>query len=120
MYRNQSGNTVNNVILNQAIGKDAATNYVQVNAATAAKMGIRSGDTVTIETRVGKINGEAQVIQGIRPDTIAVSYHYGQWSPGYSPQGRKGTAINQVLEHHADLISGHNSFNDTKCKLYKA
>ena len=34
--------------------------------------------------------------------------------------GRKGVAINQVLEHHPDLISGHNSFNDTKCKLYKA
>ena len=120
MYRNQSGNTVNNVILNQALGKDAATNYVQINAATAGKMGVKSGDSVTIETRVGKINGEAQVVQGIRPDTIAVSYHYGQWSPGYSPDGRKGTAINQVLEHHPDLISGHNSFNDTKCKLYKA
>ena len=120
MFRNQSGNTVNNVILNQAIGRDAATNYVQVNAATAARLGIESGNTVVIETRVGKLTGEAQVVQGIRPDTIAVSYHYGQWSPGYSPQGRKGTAINQVLEHHADLISGHNSFNDTKCKLYKA
>ena len=35
-------------------------------------------------------------------------------------RGRKGTAINQVLEHHPDLISGHNSFNDTKCKLVKA
>lgn len=120
MYRNQSGNTVNNVILNQALGKDAATNYVQINAAAASKLGVKSGDTVTIETRVGKINGEAQVVQGIRPDTIAVSYHYGQWSAGYSPEGRKGTAINQVLEHHPDLISGHNSFNDTKCKLYKA
>jgi len=120
MFRNQSGNTVNNVILNQAIGRDAATNYVQVNAATAARLGLKSGNTVVIETRVGKITGEAQVVEGIRPDTIAVSYHYGQWSPGYSPQGRKGTAINQVLEHHADLISGHNSFNDTKCKLYKA
>ncbi|MEO8653129.1 MAG: molybdopterin-dependent oxidoreductase [Ramlibacter sp.] len=120
MYRNQSGNTVDNVILNQALGKDAATNYVQINAAAASRLGIKSGDTVTIETRVGKINGEAQVVEGIRPDTIAVSYHYGQWSKGYSPEGRKGIAINQVLEHHPDLISGHNSFNDTKCKLYKA
>lgn len=120
MYRNQSGNTVNNVILNQAIGKDAATNTVQINAAAARKLNIRSGDAVTIETRVGKIKGTAQVIQGIRPDTIAVSYHYGQWSPGYAPDGHNGTAINQVLEHHPDLISGHNSFNDTKCKLYKA
>ncbi|WP_247869711.1 molybdopterin-dependent oxidoreductase [Herbaspirillum sp. ST 5-3] len=120
MYRNQSGNTVNNVILNQAIGRDAATNTVQINAAAARKLGIRSGDAVTIETRVGKIKGTAQLIQGIRPDTIAVSYHYGQWSPGYAPDGHNGTAINQVLEHHPDLISGHNSFNDTKCKLYKA
>jgi anaerobic selenocysteine-containing dehydrogenase len=120
MYRNQSGFTVNNAILNQALGPDAATNYVQINTATAGELGVKSGDTVTIETRVGKINGTAQVVQGIRPDTIAVSYHYGQWSPGYSPAGRKGTAINQVLEYHPDLISGHNSFNDTKCKVYKA
>lgn len=120
MYRYQTGNTVNNVILNKALGKDAATNYVQINAETAKKLGIKSGDTVTIETRVGKINGEAQVVQGIRPDTIAVSYHYGQWSPGYSPDGHKGVALNEVLEHHPDIISGHNSFNDTKCKLYKA
>jgi anaerobic selenocysteine-containing dehydrogenase len=120
MYRNQSGFTVNNAILNQALGPDAATNYVQLNTATAGELGVKSGDTVTIETRVGKINGTAEVVQGIRPDTIAVSYHYGQWSPGYSPAGRKGTAINQVLEYHPDLISGHNSFNDTKCKVYKA
>jgi len=120
MYRNQTGFTVDNAILNQALGADAATNYVQMNVATAAQLGIKTGDTVTIETRVGKINGTAQAVQGIRPDTIAVSYHYGQWSKGYDPAGRKGTAINQVLEHHPDLISGHNSFNDTKCKLYKA
>jgi anaerobic selenocysteine-containing dehydrogenase len=120
MYRNQSGFTVNNAILNTALGPDAATNYVQINVATAGQLGIKTGDTVTIETRVGKVNGTAQVVQGIRPDTIAVSYHYGQWSPGYSPAGRKGTAINQVLEYHPDLISGHNSFNDTKCKVYKA
>lgn len=120
MYRYQTGNTVNNVILNKALGKDVATNYVQINTATAQKMGIKNGDTVTIETRVGKINGEAQVVQGVRPDTIAVSYHYGQWSPGYSPDGHQGVALNEVLEHHPDIISGHNSFNDTKCKLYKA
>ena len=90
MYRNQSGFTVNNAILNQALGPDAATNYVQINAATAAQLGIKSGDTVTIETRVGKINGTAQVVQGIRPDTIAVSYHYGQWSPGLLSRGTQG------------------------------
>ena len=120
MFRNQSGFTANNVILNQALGPDAATNYVQMNVATAKDLGISDGDKVTIETRVGKVGGIAQAVQGIRPDTIAVSYHYGTFSPGLSPAARNGTWINQVLEHHPDLISGHNSFNDTKCKVYKA
>ena len=119
MYRNQSGFTANNAILNQALGPDAATNYVQVNTATAKKLGIKDGTKVQIETRVGKVAGTAQVIQGIRPDTIAVSYHYGTFSPGLAPAARNGTWINQVLEYHPDLISGHNSFNDTKCKLTK-
>jgi len=120
MYRNQSGFTGNNPILNQALGPDAATNYVQINKATADKMAIKDGDKVSIETRVGKVKGTAQVVQGIRPDTLAVSYHYGTFSPGLAPDARNGTWINQVLEHHPDLISGHNSFNDTKCKLTKA
>ena len=120
MFRNQSGFTANNAILNQALGPDAATNYVQMNVVTAKELGISDGDKVTIETRVGKVSGIAQVVQGIRPDTIAVSYHYGTFSPGLAPAARNGTWINQVLEHHPDLISGHNSFNDTKCKVYRA
>jgi molybdopterin-containing oxidoreductase family molybdopterin binding subunit len=120
MYRNQSAFTANNAILNQALGPDAATNFVQINAATAKEIGIKNGDKVTIETRVGKVGGTAQVVQGIRPDTIAVSYHYGTFSPGLAPAARNGTWINQVLENHPDLISGHNSFNDTKCRLFKA
>lgn len=120
MYRYQTGNTLNNVILNQALGEDAATNYVTINRGAGGKLGLKDGDKVVIETRVGKVKGTAKLVEGIRPDTIAVSYHYGVFSPGMAPAARNGTWINQVLEHHPDLISGHNSFNDTKCKVYKA
>ena len=120
MYRNQSAFTANNVILNQALGSDVATNFVTINGVTAEQLGIKSGDQVVIETRVGKVSGIADVVQGVRPDTIAVSYHYGTFSPGLAPAARRGTWINQVLEYHPDLISGHNSFNDTKCKVARA
>ena len=120
MHRYQSGNTVNNAITNQALGADLDTNYVAINAATAKQLGIKDGDTVQIETRVGKVKGVARLTQGVRPDTLAVSYHYGQWSPGYAPVAKQGTWINQVLELHPDVPSGMNSFNDTKCKLTKA
>ena len=119
MHRYQSGNTINNAITNQALGSDLDTNYVAINAETAKRMGIKTGDTVQIETRVGKVKGAAKVMQGVRPDTLAVSYHYGQWSPGYAPGANRGTWINQVLELHPDVPSGMNSFNDTKCKLTK-
>lgn len=120
MNRYQSGNTVDNVITNTAIGKDLETNYVALNAETAEKMGIKSGDAVVIETRMGKTTGTAKVSQGVRPDTVAVSYHYGQWAAGKSAAAKNGTWINPLLELHPDIPSGMNSYNDTKCKVYKA
>ncbi len=120
MYRNQAGNTAQNPILNFAIGADAAENTIAVNTATGRVLGIKDGDMVVVESRVGKAKGKVKLTQGIRPDTIAVSYHYGQWSLGFPEYAKKGTWINNVLELHPDRIAGMNSFNDTKVKLYKA
>jgi anaerobic selenocysteine-containing dehydrogenase len=119
MYRNQSGNTSTNPILN-ALGADTDENFILVNRATAKKLGVGPDDRLVVETRVGKVQGKPKVTEGIRPDTVAVSYGYGQVSPGLPDFARKGIWINQVLELHPDRISGMNSFNDTKCKVYKA
>lgn len=119
MYRNQAGNTAQNPILN-ALGADTQENTIAVNAETAKGLGIKDGDTVMIESRVGKAKGKVKLTQGIRPDTIAVSYHHGHWSLGFPDYAKKGTWINQAMELHPDRISGMNSFNDTKVKLYKA
>jgi anaerobic selenocysteine-containing dehydrogenase len=119
MYRNQAGNTAQNPILN-ALGSDTQENTIAVNADTAKGLGIKDGDMVVIESRVGKAKGKVKLTQGIRPDTIAVSYHHGHWSLGFPDAAKKGTWINQAMELHPDRISGMNSFNDTKVKLYKA
>lgn len=120
MYRNQAGNTAHNPILNFAIGADAQENAIAVNTDTAKAMGLKDGDTVIVESRVGKAKGKVKLTQGIRPDTIAISYHHGHWSLGAPEYAKKGTWINQAMELHPDRISGMNSFNDTKVKLYKA
>jgi len=119
MYRNQAGNTAQNPILN-ALGADTQENFIAINTDTAKGMGFREGDTVVVESRVGKAKGKVKLTQGIRPDTIAISYHYGHWSMGFPDAAKKGTWINQAMELHPDRISGMNSFNDTKVKLYKA
>ena len=118
MYRNQSGNTSQNPILNR-LG-DSDENYILINAQTADKMGIKNDDRLVIESRVGKTEGKARVTQGIHPDVVAVSYHYGHFSAGFPDYAKKGTWVNATLELHPDVVSGMNSFNDTKCKVYKA
>ena len=77
MSRNQSGFTVNNAILNQALGPTQRPTTCRSTSRQPGSSASRPVTRSTIETRVGKINGTAQVVQGIRPDTIAVSYHYG-------------------------------------------
>ena len=118
MYRNQAGNTAENPILNR-LG-DTQENFVLINPALAGEIGAADGEQVRIETRAGSAQGKARITEGIRPDTVAVSYHYGHFSPGFPEYAKKGIWINQALELHPDVISGMNSFNDTKCKVVKA
>ncbi len=118
MFRNQSGNTALNPILN-ALGPDVQENYVLINSQTAKKLDIDDGNQMIVETRVGKLQGKAKVIEGIRPDTVAISYHYGQQALDFPDYAKKGMWVNSILESHSDVVSGMDSFNDSKCKIYK-
>ena len=120
MYRNQSANTAFNPILNHALGPGTDDNFVLINTATARQKKIEDGSLLVIETRLGKVKAKARLTEGIRPDTVAVSYHYGHQSMDFPAYTKKGTWINSVLEYHPDVVSGMCSFNDSKCRVYKA
>jgi anaerobic selenocysteine-containing dehydrogenase len=120
MYRNQMACSNTNPILNYALGKDTQENRVLINTTAAKKLGLADGDEVVIETRVGKVSGRCKFTEGIRPDTVGISYHYGHELPTFPAYARKGIPVNRVLELHPDRISGMNSFNDTKCRISKA
>jgi anaerobic selenocysteine-containing dehydrogenase len=44
-----------------------------INTATAKSLGISEGDTVTIESEIGKLNAVAHLTEGIHPSAVAVS-----------------------------------------------
>ena len=119
MYRNQSGNTALNPILNEVV-RDNVRNSVWLNPDAATAIGVRNGENVKVESRVGSIVAKANVTEGIRSDTVGMSYHYGQWSKGLPDYARKGAWINKILEQHPCVISGMDSFNDTKVRISKA
>ncbi len=118
MYFNQTANAT--VPTLREIAHDSDENFVLINASTARSMGIGDGDWVYVESRIGRVKIRAKLTEGIRPDTVAISYHYGHISSGLPEYARKGVNPNFIIELHPDRVAGMNSFNDTKVKVYKA
>ncbi|MEO0290910.1 MAG: molybdopterin-dependent oxidoreductase [candidate division WOR-3 bacterium] len=119
MYRTQTDFHALNPLLNE-IANDSDTNYCLINTKTAGELGIGDGDKIIVESKIGKVEAIARLTEGIRPDTVAISYHYGRFSKSFPSYAKKGVLPNFILELHPDLLSGENSFNDTKVKIYKA
>jgi thiosulfate reductase/polysulfide reductase chain A len=68
--------TQNNPLLTEIWGENKAL----INTTTAKKLGIRDGEYVFVESKVGKIKVKAKVTEGIRPDCIAIDHGFGHWS----------------------------------------
>lgn len=92
--------------------------WVEVNPATAAELGVREGDIVSVESPAGAIEAPVYVYQAIRPDVIAIPI--GQ---GHSDYGRyaKGRGVNplQILAAQEEPVTGSLAVNATRVKLTK-
>jgi assimilatory nitrate reductase catalytic subunit len=64
---------------------------VEIHPLLAHKLGIKSGDTVRVESRRGELTLPALVVKTIRPDTIFIPYHW----PGEQSANR---VTNRVLD----------------------
>ena len=77
---------------------------VMINAATAAKAGISDGDSVTVTSAYGSLTAKAKLIQGIRPDTVAMLHGRGYRNPYTSPTARVGANENDISR--PDTVQG--------------
>ena len=57
----------------------AHANPVWIHPVDAARIGVRSGDLVRVETDTGHLVNRAWVTEGIRPGVVASSHHMGRW-----------------------------------------
>jgi len=83
--------TVSNYVAQEALLPE---NFININARTAAELGLRDGDLVrlasptfdgTFEVAPGHsvaLEGRIRALQGIAPGAVAVSWHYGHWAYG--------------------------------------
>jgi anaerobic selenocysteine-containing dehydrogenase len=70
---------------------------VLINPATAAKKGIKDGDSIVVESRTGKMLGKAKLSGRIHPEVVGVGGNYGRRSMHLNPIAREGPNYNQLL-----------------------
>jgi len=67
--------------------------HLLINTETARRKGINDGDEVWVESHnaltgeVRKVRTKARLVEGLRPDTVAMSHHYGMWAHPWTKDG---------------------------------
>jgi anaerobic selenocysteine-containing dehydrogenase len=77
----------------------AHTNPLWLHTSDAERLGVRTGDLVRVETRIGYFVVKAWVTEGIRPGVVACSHHMGRWK--ISEGGQRQIMATVSLEHDA-------------------
>ncbi len=120
----------------------AHSNPAWINAQTAAKLGVKTGDLVRVESKVGYLVTKAYVLEGVHPRVVAIPTGFGHWEygrlatlrlkdkPGYGGQDDpdlnnvwwddRGVHPNRVIPVVADPIGGSQGWYDTVVKVTKA
>jgi thiosulfate reductase/polysulfide reductase chain A len=107
-YITQSAST-NNTLLWQLQHE----NRLWIHPAPAKKIGIQNGTLVEVKSSVGKGRLKARVTEDTRADTVYMDTGFGVISKGLSKIFGKGACIADVLEDHADRISGNMAMHET-------
>ena len=128
-------------------------NFVLISRSDGRKHGLQDGDVVRVSSATSSgvidlgnqasayVEGKVKTLEGIRPGTVAISWHYGHWnayggSPAIEIDGQKITADarramglcpNPVMERDesigkvglTDPIGGSAAFFNTRVKLIK-
>ncbi len=99
--------------------------FVEINPASALKLGIEDGDTVTIETPAGKITVKARLTSVVPPDVVFTQH--GWWQEctelglqGYDPYSYAGANANLLYSaRYFDPLSGSFPLRGYPCIVKK-
>ncbi|MBI2506113.1 MAG: molybdopterin-dependent oxidoreductase [Candidatus Latescibacteria bacterium] len=94
-------------------------NPLRINPKTAAKLGLKDGDEVWVESKYGKVKAKLQVTQGIHPEVVGLLHGFGHWGLGKIAKGR-GTSDAVLRPTRAEPLSGQAMHKQNCVKVYKA
>ncbi len=93
--------------------------WVEINPGSAAKLGIRDGEWVWLESSVGKIKVPALLQPSARPDTVSMPFGQGHGVYGRYAGGR-GVNVWQVVEPAQVRDAGEAAWAATRVRLTRS
>ena len=94
--------------------------YVQMHPKMAAKLNVKAGDMVKVETQRGSITGPVMVWDGIQEETIYIPFTFGNKQKVHEDIGGKAwDTVNVLTEHYYDTLSGQNEYKCQLCRVTK-
>ncbi len=90
-------------------------NYVQAHPETLRDLGIKDGDWVYLETKIGKLKARLKLTKSILPGIVWTPSHP---APANPFSGNSGYTINSIIPGYWDKVSAQ--FNGFGCRLTKA
>jgi anaerobic selenocysteine-containing dehydrogenase/Fe-S-cluster-containing dehydrogenase component len=93
--------------------------WVELHPSAARRLGVETGELVTVTTAQGHVTAPAYVYDGIRADTIAIPLGQGHGACGRYAKGRGVRAL-ALLPQAQDATSGAVAYLSTKARVAKA
>lgn len=90
--------------------------WVEIHPETAARIGVKQGEAVKLETSAGSVEVPAYLYAGIRKDTVALALGQGHTSYGRYAQGRGVNAV-ALLPKATDEAAGALAYQAANVKL---
>ena len=78
----------------------AHTNPLWIHPSEAARLGVRTGELLRVETEIGHFVVKAWVTEGIRPGVVACSHHMGRWK--LTDVGQRQNMATVGLDHEGE------------------
>lgn len=95
------------------------SNPLAIHPETAERMGVRTGDTVWVETENAKDRATALLTDRVHPEVVGMQHGFGHWNLGEVADGN-GTNDYQFYNTAAEAVSGNALSKEMKVKVYKA
>lgn len=102
--------TTENLWIDEVAQENPYTYNIMIHTSAAERKGLKTGDTVCVESRYGKYTGKLKVTELVHPDCVNSCGSFGHWAKGMPISKNKGVMHNALLPKptldRIDTLSG--------------